>query len=170
MQSTTYAQNSNSNNNAGNSSQNTNNSNNQNGNGNQNAGKQGQQSQQGQGNGSGQGSGKGSGSGAGSGSGSNGGGWNYGGRNGQEGERKTNEDITIPDGEVGNDDNLTGKANGNESSTKAKSNQSKAWSGNKVGYDEVSGKYKEKAYKKVNGSNYPSKMKERIKNYFDGLN
>lgn len=170
MQSTTYAQNSNSNNNAGNSSQNTNNSNNQNGNGNQNAGKQRQQSQQGQGNGSGQGSGKGSGSGAGSGSGSNGGGWNYGGRNGQEGERKTNEDITIPDGEVGNDDNLTGKANGNESSTKAKSNQSKAWSGNKVGYDEVSGKYKEKAYKKVNGSNYPSKMKERIKNYFDGLN
>lgn len=178
MQNSDYAQNSNSqnnsNNNSSNSSQNTNSANNQNNiqsnnSSNQNQSNNGQgngaQSQNGnsQGNGNGQGNGSGNGSG-------NGGGWNYGGKEGREGERNTNEDITVPDGEVGNDENLTGKANSNESSTKAKSNQSKAWSGNKVGYDEVSGKYKEKAYKKVNGSNYPSEMKERIKNYFDGLN
>ena len=118
-------------------------------------------------NGNGNGTGTGNGSGNGNGSGA---GWNYGGREGQEGERKTREDITIPDGEVGDDENLTGKGNDNDSSTKQKSSQSKTWSGNKVSYDEVSGKYKEKAHKKVNGSNYPSKMKDRIKRYFDGLN
>lgn len=115
---------------------------------------------------------------SGNGSGGNGGkngagsgaGWNYGGKEGQEGERKTQEDITIPEGEMGNDENLTGKANGNDNSTKQNANQSKTWSGNKVSYDEVSGEYKEKAYKKVNGSNYPSKMKDKIRKYFDGLN
>ena len=171
MQNSDYAQNNNSSNNQSNSqnSRQNNNASNQNqnnqgqGNGNQSqsGNNQGKGSVQGQGNGSGGGNGSGNG---------NGGGWNYGGRNGGEGERNTNEDITIPNGEVGNDDNLTGKANGNDSSTKSKSNQSQTWSGNKVGYNEVSGKYKEKAYKKVNGSNYPSDMKERIKNYFDGLN
>lgn len=97
-------------------------------------------------------------------------GWNYGGRKGQEGAKKTAENITVPDGEIGDDENLTGKANGNDSSTKQKSNQSKAWSGDKVSYGEVSGQYKEKAYKKVDGSSYPGKLKDKIRNYFDGLN
>lgn len=163
--------NTNNSNNNSNTNQNSNNQNNsQNNSGNQSQGNNGQgngnQGNNGQ-NGDGQGSGSGNGNGSGNGSGP---GWNYGGREGQEGERKTREDITIPDGEVGDDDNLTGKGNDNDSSTKQKSSQSKTWSGNKVSYDEVSGKYKEKAHKKVNGSNYPSKMKDRIKRYFDGLN
>ncbi|MBR1866556.1 MAG: hypothetical protein IJ801_08625 [Lachnospiraceae bacterium] len=120
----------------------------------------------------GQGSGNGPGSGQGNQNGGNGtgGGWNYGSKDGSEGARKTNENITVPDGEVGTDENLTGKANGNNSSTMEKSSQSRTWGGNKVSYGEVSGEYKEKAYKKVNGSNYPTKLKDKIKNYFDGLN
>lgn len=101
---------------------------------------------------------------------SSGDGWDRGSETGQEGARRINESITVPDGEIGNDGNLTGKANSNGDNTKAQSNQSSAWSGNKVGYGQVSGTYKEKAYKKVDGSNYPSKLKDRIKNYFDGLN
>lgn len=121
---------------------------------------QGDSGQNGNGNGSGNG---GSGNGPGS-------GWNYGSKEGQEGARKTNENITVPDGETGDDENLTGKANGNNNSTKEKSNQSQTWSGNKVSYGEVSAEYKKKAYKKVNGSSYPGKLKDKIKNYFDGLN
>ena len=86
-----------------------------------------------------------------------------------EGSAKVNENVTIPDGTVGNDDNLSGKANGNNTSTKQKSSQANTWSGNKVSYGQVSGQYKEKAYKKVNGSSYPGKMKEKIRDYFDGL-
>jgi len=72
---------------------------------------------------------------------------------------------------LGNDDNLNGNNNGDkEGSTYEKSNDSKAWAGNKVNYGEVSGEYKKKAYSKMEGSNYPKKMKNKIKNYFDGLN
>lgn len=131
-------------------------------NGNQNSG-----TGNGQGNTGQNGSGSGNGSGTGNGS---GGGWNYGGKEGQEGARKTNENITVPDGETGDDENLTGKANGNDGSTKEKSDQSQTWSGNKVSYGKVSGTYKEKAYKKVNGSSYPGKLKNKIRDYFDGLN
>lgn len=121
-------------------------------------------------NGAGQ-SGNGNNSGTGSSGGSGaGGGWNYGGKNGHEGAAKMEENITVPDGELGEDENLTGKANGNESSTKAKSNQANTWSGNKVNYGQVSGKYKNKAYKKINGANYPGKLKDKIRNYFEGLN
>ena len=116
-----------------------------------------------QGNGTGQGNGSGNGAGGGS-------GWNYGSKEGTEGENKKSENVTIPDGKLGDDENLTGQANNNDSSTKEKSNESKTWSGNKVNYDEVSGKYKEKAHKKVNGSSYPGKIKEKIKDYFNGLN
>lgn len=102
--------------------------------------------------------------------GSSGDGWNKGSEKGQEGARRINESITVPDGEIGEDEDLTGKANSNGNNTKAQSDQASAWSGNKVSYGQVSGSYKEKAYKKVDGSNYPSKLKDRIKNYFDGLN
>lgn len=125
---------------------------------------------QGQGENGNQGQGQsGSGNGGNNGS-SNGGGWNYGSKNGKEGPAKTGEDITVPEGELGNDENLTGKANGNESSQMAESNQANTWSGNKVSYGQVSGKYKDKAYKKINGSNYPGKLKDKIRNYFEGLN
>lgn len=162
-----------------NNGQSSENQNNQNGGqqGNQQAGSQsgqnsqnGQNGQNGQGEQNGQGNGNGSGNGDGQGGSGSGAGWNRGSKDGQERGGKTNENITVPDGTVGDDDNLTGKANGNENSSKSKSGQSKTWSGNKVSYDKVSGKYKDKAYKKVDGSNYPGKMKDRIKHYFDGLN
>lgn len=136
---------------------------------NANQGQSGSGSQQGNGQGSGAGNGNSAGNGQGSGAGS-GSGWNYGSKNGKEGARKTGEDITVPSGELGNDGNLTGKANGNDSSTKSTSNQANTWSGDKVNYGQVSGKYKDKAYKKINGSNYPGRLKDKIKNYFDGLN
>ena len=128
------------------------------------------QSQSGNGQGSGSGNGQGTGSGNGNQGNASGGGWNYGSKEGQEGAAKLNENVTIPDGELGNDENLTGKANGNDSSNMAKSSQAQTWSGNKVSYGEVSGEYKEKAYKKVNGASYPGKLKDKIRNYFDGLN
>jgi hypothetical protein len=77
--------------------------------------------------------------------------------------------VTIPKGELGDDENLTGKANGNDTSKKQKSKESATWAGDKVSYGSVSAQYKEKAYKKVNGSNYPGSMKEKIRHYFDGL-
>lgn len=182
---TNSSNNSNQSNSQNNSSQSNNQNNNQSDSGNQNSGQNsssqnnnqnGNQNgntgngENGQGNSGQTGSGNGSGSGNGNSGNGSGGGWNYGSKEGREGAKKTNENITVPDGENGNDENLTGKANGNNSSTKEKSNQSKTWSGNKVSYGEVSGEYKKKAYKKVNGSNYPGKLKDKIKNYFDGLN
>ncbi len=101
---------------------------------------------------------------------STGSGWNKGSKEGGEGPGRTDESITVPEGEVGSDDNLTGKANSSGNKETGKTNQSSAWSGSKVNYGKVSGAYKEKAYKKVEGSNYPVKLKDRIKNYFDGLN
>lgn len=157
---------------------NQNNDQNRNGNDNQNKSQGSGQDNDGNGNqsgasGNGQGNAGQNGSGPGNGSGSgnsSGGGWNYGSKEGREGAAKANENITVPEGETGDDENLTGKANGNNSSTKEKSSQSQTWSGSKVSYGEVSGKYKEKAYKKVNGSRYPGKMKDKIRDYFDGLN
>lgn len=174
LQNSDYAQN-NQNNKSNNSNQNSTNSQNTNNqNGNQNTGNQKQgsdgQGNNGQGNNGQNGEGQGAGSGNGNGGGGGGAGWNYGGKDGKEGLQKAKEDITIPDGELGDDGNLTGKANGNENSQKQKSDQSQTWSGNKVDYDKVSGEYKDKAYKKVNGSNYPSKLKDKIKDYFNGLN
>ena len=137
---------------------------------------QGQSGQQGNGNngqngqsGNGEGSGNGSGGDGGNGSGG-GAGWNYGSKDGKEGANKTAENVTIPNGDMGDDENLTGQANGNDSSTKEKSSQGQAWSGNKVSYDDVSSEYKDKAYKKVDGSSYPAKIKDKIRDYFNGLN
>ena len=138
--------------------------------GNNGQGNNGQSGQQGDQNGSGEGLSEGE---TGSDSGSNGNGsgpgWNRGSKTGYEGKAKVNENITVPEGEIGDDEDLSGKSNGNESSTYQKSSQANTWSGNKVSYGQVSGQYKDKAYKKVNGSSYPSKMKEKIRDYFDGL-
>lgn len=157
-------QNGNGQNNNGNQNNGQNGNSGQNGNANNGSNGQNGTNGQGNGNGNGQGSGQANG-GAGAGS-----GWNYGSKDGQEGPRKINENITIPEGEIGEDENLTGKVNGNNSSVVERSSQARTWAGNKVSYGEVSGEYKEKAYKKVNGSNYPGKLKDKIKNYFDGLN
>lgn len=169
-----------------NASQNNGNGQNQMSAGNQNSGNNGQNQTSGQGDGSQEGNGTNPGSngagGAGSGTGANnngagnnggngaGAGWNRGSKQGQEGPAKTAENITIPDGELGDDENLTGKAVADGAGTKQKSEQSQAWSGNKVSYGQVSGSYKDKAYKRIEGANYPGRMKDKIRNYFDGLN
>ena len=99
-----------------------------------------------------------------------GGGWNRGSNEGSEGASKTAEDVTIPDGELGSDENLTGTGNDNDSSTYEKSDESLTWSGNKVSYGQVSSEYKTKAYNALESSSYPEAMKDKIKNYFDSLN
>ena len=109
------------------------------------------------------------------GTGSNGGnqsgsGWNRGSDMGQEGSRKTTDKVTIPEGTLGEDDNLTGKANDNGQMQKSRADQSNAVAGNKVDYGKVSAEYKQKAYKQVDGASYPTKLKKQIRNYFDGLN
>ncbi len=152
-----------------NGSQNGNQNGNQNGsqNGNQNGGQNGNSGNQNGGrNGNGNNGGGSGNGGTGTGGGS---GWNYGSKEGREGYAKTRENITIPEGVLGEDENLTGIANGNQTSQMVQSEQSRAWSGNKVSYGEVSGAYKEKAIRKIDGSNYPGKLKEQIRNYFDGL-
>lgn len=141
----------------------------------QNEGGQGTEGGQGAGAGAGEG-GQGAGAGAGEGGqgaggqGVGGSGWNYGGKDGQEGAAKVNENITVPTGTLGEDANLTGSANQEGSSTITSSNEAQTWAGNKVSYDQVSGTYREKAYQQIDRSNYPANMKNRIKNYFDGLN
>ena len=97
-------------------------------------------------------------------------GWNRGSNAGQERDAKTAENVTIPDGESGQDGNLTGKANSKGSSQKTTSDQANTWSGNKVDYGQVSGSYKKKAYKQIDGASYPAELKKQIRNYFDGLN
>ena len=116
------------------------------------------------------GSGSNSGSAGGSGQSGTGAGWNRGSNAGQERDAKTAENVTIPDGELGQDENLTGKANSKGSSQKTTSDQANTWSGNKVDYGQVSGSYKKKAYKQIDGASYPAKLKKQIRNYFDGLN
>ncbi len=87
-----------------------------------------------------------------------------------KGKTKTAETVTIPNGDVGTDENLTGKGTGGGQNTYEKSDQSLTWSGNKVSYGQVSGEYKEKAYRSLETSTYPDSMKDKIKTYFDGLN
>ena len=116
------------------------------------------------------GSGNNSGSTGGSGQSGTGAGWNRGNNAGQERDAKTAENVTIPDGESGQDENLTGKANSKGSSQKTTSDQANTWSGNKVDYGQVSGSYKKKAYKQIDGASYPAELKKQIRNYFDGLN
>ncbi len=116
------------------------------------------------------GSGNNSGSGGRSGQSGTGAGWNRGSNVGQERDAKTAENVTIPDGELGQDENLTGKANSKGSSQKTTSDQANTWSGNKVNYGQVSGSYKQKAYKQIDGASYPTELKKQIRNYFDGLN
>jgi hypothetical protein len=92
----------------------------------------------------------------------------------KEGQEVTNaskmEQVTIPEGELGDDENLTGSASGNDSSTYEKSSQSKTWAGNKVNYSDVSASYRDQAYNQVDSSDYPEDMKDKIKSYFDGFN
>ncbi|MGN0483054.1 MAG: hypothetical protein ACI4HI_05850 [Lachnospiraceae bacterium] len=98
-------------------------------------------------------------------------GWNRGGKEGKEGKLQEGEPITIPKGKVGDDKNLTGKANGNETdSQREKSEQTNGWEGDRVEYGKVSAQYKQKALQQTERAQYPAEMKEKIKQYFSGLN
>lgn len=101
--------------------------------------------------------------------GSHGGGWSTGSEEGISGRSDRMEDITVPTGETGDDENLTGKSNGNDSSYYGRSDSGRAWSGDKVTYTDVSASYKERAYNQVDGGSYPNEMKDKIKKYFDGF-
>lgn len=97
-------------------------------------------------------------------------GWNRGSTVGREGDKKIAETVTIPGGTLGDDENLSGKANDNDQVQRSKADQANAVAGNKVDYGKVSAEYKQKAYKQVDGASYPTKLKNQIRNYFDGLN
>lgn len=99
-----------------------------------------------------------------------GGGWYSGSDSSSERDSARLEEVTIPDGEIGDDDNLTGVNNGNGSQTYEKSDGSLTWSGNRVSYGDVSGSYREQAYQQIDSADYPSEMKDKIKQYFDGFN
>lgn len=97
-------------------------------------------------------------------------GWNTGSKDRNEQGQAGMEDITIPDGELGNDENLTGQNSGSSVSSYEKSDYSRVWSGSRVTYTDVSSEYRERAYNQVDGSSYPAEMKEKIREYFDGFN
>jgi hypothetical protein len=97
-------------------------------------------------------------------------GWNYGSKEQVEGDAGHMEDVTIPTGSYQDNENLTGSANDSDSIVTGKTSTDSAWAGNKVSYGQVSAEYKEKAYEKLEGTNYPSSVQDKVKNYFDGLN
>lgn len=104
-----------------------------------------------------------------SGDGGQGGGYNQGSNQGVQGEGSSNGSmITIPN--LGTQDNeaLDGKVNTNGSSVTQKGGQ--AWTGDSVNYEQVIGSYSDRAYNKVENSNYPKGVQDVVKSYFDDLN
>ena len=78
--------------------------------------------------------------------------------------------ILIPEGTKDQDEKIQSKkGDGKKNSEIQKSNTPNAEAGQKVDYGQVSAKYKEKAMRQVEESQYPATMKEKIKKYFDGL-
>ncbi len=98
-------------------------------------------------------------------------GWDKGSTASQEGAAKSPQEmITVPGAAVGDDENLTGKQNESDQSYLQESDQSLTWSGEKVDYNQVKSEYSERAYEKLDGSNYPGEVKEQIKTYFEEIN
>ncbi len=71
-------------------------------------------------------------------------------------------------GNTGDDENLTGKHSGNNSYT-TKSDQSMAWSGNRVDYNSGVGSYKSKANSRIQSGSVPYGMEDAVKSYFSEL-
>ena len=65
--------------------------------------------------------------------------------------------------------NLTGQANKEGSSTMTQAGQGYAWSGQKKDYNQVIGNYKNHAYDRMNKSQIPDSMKDMVKDYFTDL-
>lgn len=98
-------------------------------------------------------------------------GWDKGNRNGKEGSAKAQKEmVTVPDAEVGNDEDLEGKQNNGGTKYSQKTNQSKTWSGEKKDYNQVKAEYSKRAYNRINSSNYPGSVKDKVKLYFEKLN
>lgn len=99
-----------------------------------------------------------------------GGGYNHGSKNGVEKDyvKNTSEEVTVP-GDVGDDENLTGKSGGKGQSYTQKSKNGLAWAGNSVNYSQVVGNYANQAYSDVENNKVPDSMKEIVKSYFAGL-
>ena len=118
------------------------------------------------GNGSGNGTGSGSGMGQGS-----GGGWNMGSSEGLERKEQPDkgEVVHLTGKKEGNDDNLTGKKNGDAKITQKDGQKGGASSGIKADLDSVIGEYSSEAYAKVNSNKVPSAMKDVVKEYFSGF-
>ena len=140
------------------------------GNGKGNGNGSGNGSGSGNGNGNGKGNGKGSGSGGGKGSG-NGGGWNMGSSDGLErkGQEGKGEVVSLTGKKTGNDDNLTGKKNGDAKITQKGGQKGDASEGIKADLDSVRGEYSNEAYAKVDSNKVPSAMKDIVKEYFSGF-
>lgn len=97
-------------------------------------------------------------------------GWNRGSKEGKAGKAKMRDTILIPEGTKDQDEKIQSKkGDGKKNSEIQKSNTPNAEAGQKVDYGQVSAKYKEKAMRQVEESQYPATMKEKIKKYFDGL-
>ncbi len=124
----------------------------------------------GNGNGTGNGSGNGTSSGSGMGQGS-GGGWNMGSSEGLERKEQPDkgEVVHLTGKKEGNDDNLTGKKNGDAKITQTDGQKGGASSGIKADLDSVIGEYSSEAYAKVNSNKVPSAMKDVVKEYFSGF-
>lgn len=124
----------------------------------------------GQGGSGGNGSGGSGNGGSGLGNGGGGSGYNTGSKNGVEKEyvKNTSEEVTIP-GEVGDDENLTGKTSGDGQTYTQSSKNGLAWAGNSVNYSQVVGDYANQAYSEVESNKVPDSMKEIVKSYFAGL-
>lgn len=145
-----------------------------NGNGQGNGQGQGQGNGSGNGNGNGNGSGNGNGNGSGSGGGKGsgmGGGWNTGSSDGLErqGQESKGEVVSLTGKKMGNDDNLTGKKNGEAKITQKNGQKGEASEGIKAELDSVIGEYSDEAYAKVNSNKVPSAMKDVVKEYFSGF-
>lgn len=98
-------------------------------------------------------------------------GWDKGSTVSQEGAAKSPQEmITVPGAAVGGDENLTGKQNDSDQSYLQESDQALTWAGEKVDYNQVKSEYSERAYEKVDGSNYPGEVKDQIKSYFEQIN
>jgi len=80
----------------------------------------------------------------------------------------TQEELHIPQREVGNDENLTGSATG-EASYYTETDNGLSWNGVMKDYRQVAGEYTQEAYKRITSREVPDAVKDIVKNYFSGL-
>ena len=87
----------------------------------------------------------------------------------RKGQENRSEVVSLTGKKTGNDDNLTGKKNGDAKITQKGSQKGGASEGIKAELDSVIGEYSDEAYAKVNSNKVPSAMKDIVKEYFSGF-